>query len=118
MNEHHEKGIPQKPNAVQLSEVGLLDVFKLLVARNESDDGRPTESHQGSGSGMKPRRSREQVDGQAQHKAQYQQLPFWCVKRQQHDENQVNIWMDIAAQTDVVDDEHLEEHEHHETDDL
>ena len=118
MDEHHEKGISQKPDAVQLSQVGFLDVFKLLVARDESDDGRPAESHQGGGSGMKPWRSREQVDGQAQRKAQHQQLPFRCVKRQQHDENQVNIRMDIAAQTDVVDDQHLEEHEHHETDDL
>ena len=97
MNEHHERGISQKPDAVQLSEVGLLDVFKLLVARYELDDGRPTERHQGGGTGMKPWRSREQVDGQTQHKAQYQQLPFRCVERQQHDENQVNIGMDIAA---------------------
>ena len=118
MDEHHEKGIPQKPNAVQLSQVRLLDIFEFLVARNEPDDRRPTECHQSGGSGMKPWRTREQVDGQAQHKAQYQQLPFRCVEWQQHDENQINIWMDIAAQADMVNDQHLKEHEHYEADDL
>ena len=65
MDEYHNKGIALKPNAVQLSQVRLLDVLEFLVARDETDDGWPTESHQCGGSGMKPWRSRKQVDGQA-----------------------------------------------------
>ena len=51
-------------------------------------------------------------------KAQHQELPFGSVEWQQHDENQVNIRMHIPAQADVVDDQHLEEHEHNKADDL
>ena len=104
MNEHHEKGIPQEPNAVQLSEVGFLYVLKFLVTRDESDNRRSAESHQCGGACVETRRSREQVDGQAQNEAQNKQLPFRCVERQQHNENQINIWMNISAQADVVDD--------------
>ena len=118
VDKHHEKSIPQEPNAVQLSKVGLLYVLKLLVARDESDDGRPTESHQRGGASVKSRCSCKQVDGQAQDKAQDKKLPFWCVKRQQHYENQVNVWVNVSPQADVIDDQHLKEHEHHETDDL
>lgn len=118
VDKHHNKGIPQKPDAVQLSKVGLLYVLKLLVTRDESDDGRPTESHQCGGASMKSRCSCKQVDGQAQNETQDKKLPFRRVERQQHYENQVNIRMNVSTQADVVDDQHLKEHEHHEADDL
>lgn len=59
VDKHHKKGISQKPDAIQLSEVKLLYIIEFLVARDESDDGRPTESHQGGGSCMESWRSRE-----------------------------------------------------------
>ena len=60
----------------------------------------------------------EQVDGQTQHEAEHQQLPFRGVEGQQHDEDQENVGMDITAKADMVDDQYLEKHEHDETDDL
>ena len=118
VNKHHAKCVSEEPNAVQLAEVGLLDVLEFLVARNEFDDGWSAESHQGGGSGVKSGRSREHIDGQAQHEAQDQELPIRCVERQQHNENQVDIRMYIASQADVVDDQHLEKHKRYEANDL
>ena len=118
MDEHHAERITQKPDAAQLSEIGFLDVFELLVSGDNLDDGWPAESHQGGGSGMKPWCARKQVNAQSQGETQHQELPFWCAEGQQHNENQVNVRVYITAQADVVDDQHLEKHEHNEADDL
>ena len=67
---------------------------------------------------MKARRARKQVNRQTQSETQHQKLPFGCAERQQHNENQVNIRMHIPTKSDVVDDQHLKEYEHDETDDL
>ena len=118
VDEHHEQRIAEKPKPAQLTEVGFGDVFKLLVARNQLDDGRSAEGHQGGGAGVKSGSARKQVDRQTDGKAQYQELPFLSAERQQHNENQIDIRMHIPSKTDMVDDQHLKEHEHDETDDL
>ncbi len=118
VDEHHEQRIAEEPKPSQLTEVRLGDVFKLLVARNQLDDGRSAESHQGGGTGVKSRRARKQIDGQTYGKTQHQELPFLGTKWQQHDENQIDIRMYIPSKTDMVDDQHLKKHEHDETDDL
>ena len=64
MDEHHAENIAKEPDTVQLSEIGLLDVLEFLVARNEADDGRATERHQGGGTCVKSWCSSEKVDGQ------------------------------------------------------
>ena len=118
VNQHHAKRVAEKPNAVQLAEVGLLDVVKLQSARNERDDGWSAEGHQSGGSRVKSGRSRKQVDGETQDETQHQQLPLRYAERQQHNENQIDIRMHIASQADVVDDQHLEKHERDEANDL
>lgn len=67
---------------------------------------------------MKSGSARKQVDNQTYDKAKNQQLPFRGAEWQQHDENHVNIWMHISSEANMVDDQHLKEHEHDETDDL
>jgi len=69
VDKHHAKHITENPNPIQLPEIGLLDVLKLLVARNQFDDGGSAEGHQCGGSGVKTGRARKQVDGQTQQKA-------------------------------------------------
>ena len=118
VDEHQEQRITEEPKPAQLTDIGLGDVFEFLVARNQLDDGRTTKRHQSGGASVKARCTRKQIYGQPYSKAQNQQLPFWSAKGQQHDENQINIWMHIPSQADMVDDQHLKEHEHDETDDL
>ena len=118
MDEHQTQHITEEPKPAQLTKIGFGDVFKFLVARNEADDRWSAKSHQGSGSGMKSWCACKQVDGQTQGKAQNQQLPFGCAARQHQNENQIDIGMHIPSKADMVDDQHLKEHEHDETDDL
>lgn len=118
MDEHQTQHITEEPKPAQLAKIRLGDVFKFLVARNEADDRRSAKSHQSGGSSMKSWCARKQVDSQTQGKAQNQQLPFGCAERQQHNENQIDIGMHIPSEADMVDNQHLKEHEHDETDDL
>ena len=118
MDEHHTECVAEEPDATQLAEVRFGDILELLVTRNKLDDRGTTESHQSGGSCVKPWRARKQINGQTYRKAQNQQLPFGSAKRQQHNENQIDIRMHIPSKTDMVDDQHLKEHEHDETDDL
>ena len=67
---------------------------------------------------MKSGRARKQVDNQAYGKTKNQQLPLGGAEWQQHDENHINIRMHIPSKANMVDDQHLKEHEHNETDDL
>ena len=64
MDEHQTQHITEEPKSTQLAKVGFGDVFKLLVARNEVNDGRSAKSHQSCGSSMKSRCARKQIDGQ------------------------------------------------------
>ena len=118
VNQHHAERVSEEPNAVQLTEVGFLDVLEFLIARNERDDGWSAEGHQSGGPSVKARCTRKQVDGEAQDETQHQQLPLRYAERQQHNENQIDIRMHIASQADVVDDQHLEKHERDEANDL
>lgn len=118
MDQHHTNRVAEKPRTAKLTKIRFLYIFEFLVARHQLDDRGPAESHQGGGTRMKAKRPSEQVNGQAQHEAQQQKLPLGRVERQQHDEDQVDVWMDITAQTDMVDDQHLKEHERNEADNL
>ena len=67
---------------------------------------------------MHPEGAHEEVDDKTDAEAREQQLPSRHVDRQQHHEDEVDIGMHIAAQSDVVDDQHLGHHEQYETDDI
>ena len=118
MDGHHTQGIAEKPSEAQLVDVGFFDVFKLLAAGDDADDGRPTEGHEGGGASMHSQGTHEEVDGQSDAETSEQQLPTPNIDREQHDEDEIDVRVHITAQPDMVDDEHLGDHQGDETDDI
>ena len=107
MYEDHTKHISEEPHPIQLGQVWLMDVIEFQCSRDEFDDARPTESHQGVSTSMKPGSASKQIDAETQSKAKQQQLPTRHVDGKQHNENQIDTRMHIAAQTNMVDDQHV-----------
>ena len=56
--------------------------------------------------------------GVPRNKSMQSPVPKPANKSCQHDENQIDIRMNITAQTDIVDDQHLQQYEYDETDNL
>ena len=63
VDEYQTEHVTEEPYSSQLAKIRLGDVLEFLVARNEADDGRSAEGHQGGGSGMKSRGARKQIHG-------------------------------------------------------
>ncbi len=101
-----------------MPQIGFLHVLILLVSRKQVKDVWSAESHEGRGTCVQSGCAAKKVNSQAQEEPQNQQLPIRNVDGQEHDENDIDVWMHITTQADIVDYKHLKKDECDKTNDI